>query len=273
MKKEIMIFFMLNVLILTSCKNLVGIQNKLNDSIELKSDNTLLISMDSAVVYKTEQLIIEKLSEHIYKHTSFLKTNDFGNVACNGMVVINENEAIVFDTPASNESSEELISYLSDKLNCNITAVIPTHFHEDCVGGLETFNKYNIPVYASNKTIELLNKNNNNFSKPINGFDDVLVLNIRDKKVYAEYFAEGHTPDNIIGYFPEDRAVFGGCLIKELDATKGYLGDANLKTWSETVSKLQEKYPGSEIVIPGHGEWGGTDLFDYTIELFEINDD
>ena len=40
------------------------------------------------------------------------------------------------------------------------------------------------------------------------------------------YFGEGHTKDNIMGYFTEDQALFGGCLIKKVGASKGYLGDA-----------------------------------------------
>ena len=106
-------------------------------------------------------------------------------------------------------------------------------------------------------------------SKPIKEFDNRLKLSIGDEKVYAEYFGEGHTQDNIIGYFPKDNAIFGGCLIKRLGASKGYLGDANTDLWSGTVRKLKLKYPNAKIVIPGHGKWGGTELFDYTIKLFK----
>jgi metallo-beta-lactamase class B len=72
----------------------------------------------------------------------------------------------------------------------------------------------------------------------------------------------------VIGYFPDGNAVFGGCLIKEMNATKGFLGDANLTAWPETVQKLKQKYPNTKIVIPGHGKSGGSELFDYTIQLF-----
>ncbi len=185
------------------------------------------------------------------------------------MLVVNENEAIVFDTPSDIESSTELINYVTEKLNCKIKAIIPTHFHEDCVGGLEKFNEHNIPAYATNKTLELLKNKGQIFSKPIKGFVDSLTLDIGDKKVYAEYFGEGHTKDNIVGYFPTDNAIFGGCLIKEVDANKGYLGDANTNEWPETVRKLKLKYPQVKIVIPGHGKWGGPELFDYTIKLFK----
>lgn len=237
---------------------------------QINAAENLRLRADSIALYKTQNLNIQKLSNHIYAHISFLQTNDFGNVACNGMIVVNKNEAIIFDTPSDNESAAELISYVTKTLNCKIKAIIPTHFHNDCVGGLEKFNEFNIPVYASAKTIELLNQHGTKFSKPISSFDDNFSIKIGDKKVYAEYFGEGHTRDNIIGYFPEDNAIFGGCLIKETGASKGFLGDANINTWSETVRKIKQAYPGAKIVIPGHGKWGGTELFDYTIKLFDL---
>jgi metallo-beta-lactamase class B len=237
---------------------------------QINAAETLKARADSLTSYKNQNLIIQKLSNHIYAHVSFLKTNDFGNVACNGMIVVNKNEAIIFDTPSNNQGSAELINYLTNKLGCKIKAIIPTHFHNDCVGGLEKFNEFKIPAYASAKTIELLNERGIKFSKPINSFDNKFSIKIGYKKVYAAYFGEGHTRDNIIGYFPEDNAIFGGCLIKEKGASKGFLGDANTEAWSETVRKIEQTYPGAKIVIPGHGKWGGTELFDYTIKLFDL---
>lgn len=237
------------------------------DSNKVKSKS---LPVDSLITYQTENLIIKKLSNHIYEHISFLNTDDFGKVACNGMLVINENKGIIFDTPTDNKSSLELINFVNNELKSVIIAVIPTHFHKDCVGGIQEFEEHNIPTYSTHKTIELLKKNGQNFTKPIIEFDNSLTFNIGNKKVYAEYFGEGHTKDNIIGYFPEDNAIFGGCLIKNVGASKGYLGDANTNKWSETVRKVKLKYPEVKIVIPGHGKWGGAELFDYTIKLFEL---
>lgn len=223
---------------------------------------------DNLIVYQTENLVVKKLSNHIYEHTSFLNTNDYGKVSCNGMLVINDSKGIVFDTPTDNKSSLELITFVTKKLKSEIAAIIPTHFHKDCIGGIEEFEKLNIPLYVTEQTLELLKKNGQNFSKPIKEFNGNFSLNIGNKKIYAEYFGEGHTKDNIIGYFPEDNAIFGGCLIKRVGANKGNLEDANINDWSETVRKIKLKYPKAKIVIPGHGKWGGTELFDYTIELF-----
>ena len=59
-------------------------------------------------VYHSEDLIIIQISGNAFLHTSFLQTNDFGKVPCNGMVVRNSNEVVIFDTPTNNKSAEDL---------------------------------------------------------------------------------------------------------------------------------------------------------------------
>ncbi len=219
--------------------------------------------------YISKNLEIQKISDKVYQHISFLDTESFGRVACNGMIVADGSEAILFDTPTNLATSTELINWVENSLNCKITAVLPTHFHSDCLGGIASFHDRNIPSYAHNRTIEYARANGE--TVPKNGFDTQLELMVGGSKVFAEYFGEGHTRDNIIGYFPQEKVIFGGCLIKSLHARKGYLGDANVKAWSSTVRKLKIKYGEARIIVPGHGNVGGNDLLDYTITLFENN--
>lgn len=263
MTKSIVILLVITGIAFSSCKESTSTKNLNNENVEIQN-------IDSMTIYQTENLIIKKLSNHIYQHISFLNTNNLGKVECNGMLVVNGNEGIVFDTPTDNKSSAELINFITSELKSTLTAIIPTHFHEDCVGGIQEFEKRNIPIYASKLTADLLKVNGQNFTNSFTTFDSSLALNIGNKKVYAEYFGEGHTKDNVVGYFPECNAVFGGCLIKTLGANKGYIADANTDKWTETVQKIKLKYPKAEIVIPGHGKSGGTELFDYTIELFKL---
>ena len=218
-------------------------------------------------VYHSEDLIIIQISRNAFVHTSFLQTNDFGKVPCNGMIIRDRNEAIVFDTPTNNESAEELIKYIKEKLHCNINAIVPTHFHEDCLGGLAAFHKKKIPSFGNVITIELAKLNN--VVSPENGFKDSLKLNFGNTNSIVNFLGEGHSKDNVVGYFPSENILFGGCLIKEMHATKGYLGDANVSDWSNTVLKLKQQYPHVKIVIPGHGKIGGIELLDYTIKLFK----
>jgi hypothetical protein len=39
----------------------------------------------------------------------------------------------------------------------------------------------------------------------------------------TKFFGEGHTKDNVVAYFLSEKILFGGCLLKELEASKGYL--------------------------------------------------
>ncbi len=219
------------------------------------------------VVYKSGDLVITQVSQHAFEHTSFLQTQDFGNVPCNGLIVTNSKEAVIFDTPSNDTTSEELIKWITEKLQCRINAIIPTHFHNDCLGGLEAFHKHNIPSYANSKTIELAKENK--YTVPKNGFSDSLILKVGAEYVTAKFPGEGHTRDNVVGYFPAENVMFGGCLIKEIGAGKGYLGDANVAAWPGTVERVKKEYPDVKIVIPGHGEYGGKKLLDYTIKLFK----
>ncbi len=221
----------------------------------------------SKVVYKTDDLLVTQVSRNSYVHTSFLQTQDFGKVPCNGLIVTDSNEAIVFDTPTNDTNAAALIKWIKEALHCRINAIIPTHFHDDCLGGLKAFEEQHIPSYAYFKTIELAKENN--FAIPKNSFKDSLILAVGNQKIIAKFFGEGHTKDNIVGYFPGEHIMFGGCLIKEIGASKGYLGDANIASWSATVEKVKKEYPDVKIVVPGHGEYGDKKLLDYTIDLFK----
>lgn len=217
-------------------------------------------------VYKSNELTVTQIAENSFEHTSFLQTDDFGKVPCNGLIVRNSNEVIVFDTPTNNESSGALIKWIKETLHCKINAIIPTHFHDDCLGGLKAFDENDVPSYAYFKTIELAKEKG--FAIPENSFRDSLVLKLGDENIVAKFFGEGHTKDNVVGYFPSEKIMFGGCLIKELGAGKGFLGDANVTDWPATVESVKKAYPDVKIIVPGHGQYGDKKLLDYTINLF-----
>lgn len=217
------------------------------------------------IVYESPNLHIRKISKHVYQHTSYLPTESWGNVPCNGMIYINHGEALIADTPVDDTSSLELIRFIQDKLNATITGVVATHFHEDCVGGLQTFHAAHINSYAYSRTIELADST---LPLPQTVLEANSELTVGREKVQIDFFGEGHTRDNVVVYVPEDEVLFGGCLIKELGAGKGNLADANTDDWSRTVEGILATYPNLKKVIPGHGEPGGSELLTYTIRLF-----
>jgi metallo-beta-lactamase class B len=217
-------------------------------------------------VYTSETLLLTQLTPKVYQHTSYLQTQSFGKVACNGMVVIDQNEAVIFDTPADAATSLELIAWVEQDLKYTIKAIIPTHFHADCLGGLAEFHKKNIPSYANTLTITLAA--GQQYTLPQNSFEKELLLMVGNQQVVAAFIGEGHTRDNIIGHVPQEKVLFGGCLVKEMGAGKGNLEDANVAAWPATMETLKQKYPEATLIIPGHGKAGDRGLLGYTQNLF-----
>jgi metallo-beta-lactamase class B len=218
--------------------------------------------------FTSDILVVTQVAPNAFVHTTFLQTNDFGYVPCNGLIVRNGNEAFVFDTPTTDAGSEALLKWIADSLQCEVKGVIPTHFHDDCLGGLAAFHAKGIPSYASEKTLPLA-QSDSVAALPQQTFRENIRIPVGKTFVSAAYFGEGHTRDNVVGYFPDEHVLFGGCMVKEIDASKGYLGDANVGEWSATVEKVKAAYPEAKVVVPGHGASGTAALLDYTIGLFK----
>jgi metallo-beta-lactamase class B len=226
-----------------------------------------LASKSLHLVYQSNNLRIEQISKNTYLHISYLDTESFGKVACNGMMVIDKGESIVFDTPSEDSVSRELIHWLTLVKKTEIKAVVVNHFHVDCLGGLGAFHAYNIPSYSNQLTIDLA-KEDQVKVVPIRAIDTNQKLQIGNTEIKNHYFGEGHTKDNIVSYVPSEKVLFGGCLIKAIGAGKGNLADANIEEWAKTVTKIRAQYPLLKKVIPGHGMPGGIELLDYTVEMF-----
>ncbi len=216
--------------------------------------------------WNLSDVIITQLTENTYVHTSYLQTNDFGKVACNGLIVRDGQDVVIFDTPTDDAGSQVLMKWINNTLHAHVKYIIPTHFHNDCLGGLQAFHAQGIPSVANQQTIELAR--GSQAIVPKQGFSQRITLPIGKEQVDVRYFGPGHTQDNVVGYFEKEQVLFGGCLIKEIDASKGFLGDADVLAWSATVQQVKRAYPKLTWVVPGHGKSGNVSLLDYTIQLF-----
>lgn len=218
--------------------------------------------------YSSETLQIISISDHSFVHISYLNTKDFGKVACNGLIYMNNGEAVVFDTPIDMETSNELIDWITQVKKQKLAAVVVNHFHDDCLGGLVAFHTKNIPSYANQKTLELAQQEGNPI--PEQGFAIQHELIVGGSSIINRFVGEAHTKDNIISYIPSESLLFGGCMVKSLGASKGNLSDANESEWSTTIKKIKQEYQSLKTVLPGHGDFGGIELLDYTEKLFEL---
>ncbi len=222
------------------------------------------------IAYHSPTLKILEISPNSFVHISYLETESFGKVACNGLVYLNNREAVVIDTPINEEVSLELIKWVAEQKLSDVTSVVTTHFHADCLAGLAAFHKLGIPSFGHNQTLQMAAKKG--FTPPQIGFDETMELTVGESTIVNRYFGEAHTKDNIVCYVPQEQLLFGGCMVKSLKAGKGNLEDANVLAWPQTIAEIQKAYPSVKTVIPGHGSVGGIALLAYTKSLFSTTE-
>ena len=221
---------------------------------------------EGAEPFASDYLEVKRLTDHTYVHTSFLQTGEYGRVPCNGLIVVEDGEAIVYDSPATDSAASELIYYVEKYLDARIRGVVATHFHADCLGGFPAFAARGIPTYASDSTAAFAAERG--MPLPARTFSDRLELTAGKLGTVTVYPGPGHTRDNVVGYVPREEVLFGGCLIKSMGAAKGNLADADTARWAATVARVVEQFPRVRHVVPGHGAAGGAELLKYTEDLF-----
>ncbi|WP_405054467.1 DIM/SIM/IMP family subclass B1 metallo-beta-lactamase [Thalassotalea fonticola] len=228
---------------------------------------TLLLSSLAFSVFAKNQpakLKIKEIDKDVYLHTSFKQVEGYGLVDSNGLIVIDENQAFIIDTPWSKHDTKVLINWI-EKQGYELKASISTHSHDDRSAGIGILNSKSIPTFTSKLTHEFLVKD----SKPTatNIFDkDEFSL----KKGHIEVFypGAGHTEDNLVVWLPKTGILFGGCLVRSLDwSSLGYIGDASVDSWSNSIASIKSKYADIKMVVPGHGKIGNKQILEHTINL------
>ncbi len=221
----------------------------------------------NTVLYESDSLKIIKLSDRAYLHITYIDVPGYGPYGCNGLIIISDGEAAVFDTPTTEEVSNELINWIETERDAKVSTLVVNHFHDDCLGGIGAFHQRGIASYASQLTIDLAKKEG--MEAPQNAFLAEQKLKVGTTFINNYFPGHAHAPGNIVSYIEEESLLFGGCMVKALGAGFGNLNDADTILWARTIRNVGRQFPQAEIVIPGHGKVGGTELLDYTINMFE----
>ncbi|MCW7461921.1 subclass B1 metallo-beta-lactamase [Leptospira limi] len=206
-----------------------------------------------------------KIKESVWIHKSFGSFQG-KTYPSNGLVVLTNKGVVVIDTPWTEPQTEELIQSIQTKFQKQIVFVIVTHAHDDRMAGVSSFQKRKIPVYSTQLTAKLAKENGYGIPSPI--LDIQTRFSLGNGSVEVFYPGPGHSPDNIVVWLPDTHILFGGCLVKALEAEDlGNLKDANVVEWESSVKRVLSRYPDAEVVVPGHGNWGKLDLLRHTIRL------
>lgn len=209
----------------------------------------------------------------------------------NSLVAIMENKDILLvDVPYTPEATDSLFNWIARKYGKRNIVAINTHFHVDRLGGNAALVKHNILIHSSDLTIDAIKtkgeqslnlliswisdesiKNyyrNFKYVSPNKIFDSKkgLTLNFGKEMVHVKFLGIGHSIDNLIVYLPNKRTIFGGCMILSMEANKaGNVSDGNKDEWLKTIQIVDTN--NYNLVIPGHGKYGGIDLIKHTVSI------
>ena len=186
----------------------------------------------------------------------------------NSGVVIGDDSVMVIDTQATPVMAQKVIDCVRGVTDKPIKHVVLSHYHAVRVLGASAYKPENI--IASRGTYELIaERGQQDYESEVGRFprlfdsvesvpgltwpnivfDEKLTMYRGGKEVQILHLGRGHTKGDTVVWLPEEKVLFSGDLV-EYGATP-YTGDAYLKDWPETLSRLRSL--GAEKLVPGRG--------------------
>jgi metallo-beta-lactamase class B len=213
------------------------------------------------------KITITHLVGNIFVHTSYGLPDGKNVYPSNGLYIVTKAGIILIDTPWGEDQTAQLLSLLTKRYHKKVLFSISTHFHADRTGGVDILKKLGIKTYCSELTKQLAKQSGD--KQPEFTFKGDTVFRAGGVVLETYYPGEGHTRDNIVVSLPQERVLFGGCLVKSLEADDlGNIKDANVVQYPETINNVKNHFHNIKYVIPGHQSWkGDTVMLTHTFEL------
>ena len=214
-----------------------------------------------------KKLIIEPLSGNFYVYTTFNTYQD-SKVRANGVYLVTKKGVVLFDTPWDTTQFQPLLDSIQLRHKKKVIMAFATHWHSDKTAGLEYYKQLGIRTYTTELTDQLSKKNNAKRAEFLMNKDTSFLVDQYHFETF--YPGEGHTQDNIVIWFPKEKILLGGCLIKGAkDQNLGFLGDGNTKTYASTLLKVQNKFPNPKYIITTHSDWRDINSLKNSIKMAE----
>ena len=215
-------------------------------------------------------LRITRLTGDFYVFTTYhdYKGNPFSS---NSMYLVTDSGVVMFDTPWDTTQFQPLLDSIKARHQKNVTLCMATHFHEDRTAGLAYYRQQGISTYTTKMTDSLAAVHNAKRAERL--IDKDTVFRVGQYSFETWYPGQGHSPDNIIIWFGEQKIIYGGCLIKSVEAKDpGNLSDANLKEWPATIRRIQKKCKHPNFIITGHQDFLSKNALEHTLQLLQTQD-
>lgn len=214
-----------------------------------------------------EDLSITHVTGDFYVYTTY-HTYEGTPISAHGLYLVTEQGVVLIDTPWDSTQFQPLLDSIQHRHQQPVVMCIATHSHADRTAGLEYYREQGIKTYTSTKTDEISIAQN--AKRAEFHFEQDTTFTVGQYSFETFYPGEGHTADNIVVWFEDERLLHGGCFVKSAEATDlGYIGEANLKTWPGAIKKITKKFGQPEYVIAGHQDWTDNRSLQHTLQLLK----
>ena len=213
------------------------------------------------------KLEISHLTGNFYVFTTynFYKGNSF---PANGMYLVTDRGVVMFDSPWDTTQFQPLLDSIKAKHNKSVVICIATHSHKDKTAGLEFLKERGVKTFTTKQTDEISKEKGEKRAEFLMEKDTV--FSVGQYKFQTYYAGPGHTADNIVIWFDKEKVLYGGCLVKSVEAKDlGNLEEANVKEWPATIKKIQAKFKNPKFIIPGHQSWTSKESLNHTLKLIK----
>ncbi len=181
----------------------------------------------------------------------------------NSVVYIGPDFVTVVGATWTPHTAELLTAQIRKITKKPIREVIIPDYHADRSGGAPYFRKLGAKLIARQQTADLLKQRFERdvvgLRKAYEGFPPIpLVLpdtihpgdfELQGGRIKAIYTGAGHTPDGIFVYFPQEKVLYTGCIIK---AQVGSLASGDIHEYPKTIRKLQALKLDYDVILAGH---------------------
>lgn len=201
----------------------------------------------------------------------------------NSAVYVGPEHVTVVGATWTPETAKDLVAQIRKITSKPIAEVLVPDYHLDRSGGSAYFRSIGARVVSTRMTYDLLLAEWEDMiaqarNSPAGYPQLPLVLpdrthpgsyELQDGRIRALYLGPAHTPDGVFVYFPEERILFGNCILKSF---LGNLASADLAEYPRTLQKLKDLRLDIGTIIAGHGSpLHGPELIDEVLRMLEAH--
>ena len=199
----------------------------------------------------------------------------------NSVVYIGARHVTVVGATWTPETARLLAAKIRRITDKPVTEVINPNYHTDRAGGNAFWRSIGAAIVATPLTADTMR----------DGWDEVVDFTrqgmpaypklplvmpdrvvpapfaLQDGRLQALYPGAAHTVDGIVVYFPEEKVLYGNCLLKQ---ELGNLKYADLTAYPRTLEKLKALHLDFDVIIAGHQDAvHGPQLIDHYLNLLQ----